>query len=139
MPCAFPSQPPYPAHVHSHRNAIGVTEQHSPSSEHTWSDDLWQEGKWVFSVPHRQPMTTSWQNSMHSEPCSESSRFRIVHNIFLSFSLFCFVLKTGSHSLCISGSFETHYADQAGLELTETCLPLPPGARATAARSTTYF
>lgn len=42
----------------------------------------------------------------------------------------CFLLFLGwrMESLCSSGWLRTLYVDQASLELTETCLPLPPNA-----------
>lgn len=119
--CPAPSDPdPHPTYVHSHRNATGVTEQHSGSSEHTWTDYLCQEGKWFFSVPNRQPMTTFWQNSVYSETRSESSIVKILHNIFvcLFFVLVSlFVSKIGSH-----------YVSQALLELIWTHKDPPSSA-----------
>ena len=46
---------------------------------------------------------------------------------FLLFFVFCLFFKTGF--LCSPGSPRTHSVDQAGLELTELHLPLPPECR----------
>ena len=48
--------------------------------------------------------------------------------LFLNFSFFCFVLFYQTGFLCVTALavLELILVDQAGFELTEVCLPLPP-------------